>query len=496
MARATAWPGRTAVVSRGESHTYGDLLSASARVAAALLRGRPDLDEARVAFLVPPGFEHVAVQWGIWRAGGIAVPLAASHPPPELEYVVADADADTVVCDPGSEARLAAITAALRCRLERSDHALAADTTPLPTVATSRRAMMLYTSGTTGRPKGVVTTHDTLAAQIETLFLAWEWSAADRILGVLPLHHVHGIVNVLCCALWSGAVCELPARLDVEEVWRRLTAGGVTLFMGVPTIYGRLIAAWESAPPAQRRTLSERARALRLMVSGSAALPVSTLERWREITGHTLLERYGMTEIGMALSNPLHGERVAGSVGAPLPGVTVRLVDETGAAMPPGTPGEIEVRGPGVFKEYWRQAEATAAAFHDGWFRTGDIAVVEDGRYRLLGRASVDIIKSGGYKLSALEIEECLRRHPAVADCAVVGVPDTEWGEAVAAAVVPVAGRRPSAAELRAWVRARLAPYKVPKRIGIVAELERNAMGKVLKAAVRRLFDDPAAPAN
>jgi len=339
----------------------------------------------------------------------------------------------------------------------------------------------------------VVTTHDNVAAQIETLVAAWEWRSYDHVLGVLPLHHIHGIVNVLCCALWSGAVCELLPRFDVEEVWQRLTAGDVTLFMGVPTIYGRLIAAWEKLSPEQRRKLSSGASALRLMVSGSAALPVTTLERWREITGHALLERYGMTEIGMALSNPLWGARVAGTVGMPLPGVAVRLVGDEGKMVAAGTPGEIEVRGPGVFREYWRQPDATRRAFRDGWFRTGDIAVVEDRRYRLLGRASVDIIKSGGYKVSAVEIEECLRQHPGVADCAVVGVPDPEWGEAIVAAVVPAVDCQVGEQELREWARLRLAPYKIPKRIGIVAELERNAMGKVLKPAVRLLFEPAAA---
>ena len=169
------------------------------------------------------------------------------------------------------------------------------------------------------------------------------------------------------------------------------------------------------------------------MVSGSAALPVSTLERWKEISGHTLLERYGMTEIGMALSNPLRGERVPGSVGRPLPSVEVQLVGENGQPVAPGTPGEIEVRGPSVFAEYWGKPEATRDAFRDGWFRTGDTAVVENGVYRILGRTNIDILKTGGHKVSALEIEEALREHPAVAECAVVGVPDSEWGERVAA---------------------------------------------------------------
>jgi malonyl-CoA/methylmalonyl-CoA synthetase len=258
--------------------------------------------------------------------------------------------------------------------------------------------------------------------------------------------------------------------------------------MAVPTVYHRLIAAWDSSAPDHRRQWSEGARGLRLMVSGSAALPVTTLERWRAITGHTLLERYGMTEIGMALSQPLHGERRPGSVGAPLPDVAVRLVDEHGAPAAPGTPGELEVRGPAVFAEYWHRPDETAAAFRDGWFRTGDVAVRDGDDYRLLGRTSVDIIKTGGYKVSALEIEEVLRSHPAIAECAVVGVDDPAWGQRVAVAVELTEGHALSPDELQAWAGARLAPYKVPRSLLVMARLPRNAMGKVTKPELAALF--------
>jgi malonyl-CoA/methylmalonyl-CoA synthetase len=213
------------------------------------------------------------------------------------------------------------------------------------------------------------------------------------------------------------------------------------------------------------------------MMSGSAALPIGTLERWREITGHTLLERYGMTEIGMALSNPLHGDRRPGSVGAPLPGVDVRLVD-----------GELEVRGPGVFLEYWRRPDETRAAFRDGWFRTGDTAILEQGSYRLLGRTNSDIIKTGGFKVSALEIEAVLREHPAVRDCAVLGITDLEWGESVHAAVELHQGATLVSGELQRWAKDRLAPYKIPKRVISVDALPRNALGKVVKRDIARLF--------
>ena len=489
VARAQQYPERTAIGAAEGTFTYRDLLEASARVAGGLLGGQDDLGETRVAFLVSPGFGYVATQWGIWRAGGVAVPLATSHPPPELDYVIRDADAGLVIADAELAPRLAAAPAAAALRHLSTAAALAAAAPAgLPEVADTRRAMILYTSGTTGKPKGVATTHANLEAQVRSLVTAWEWRAEDRILLVLPLHHVHGIINVLGCALWSGARCDMPVQFDPGDTWERIAHGNLTLFMAVPTIYHKLIAAWEAAPPQRRQTWSGGCAHMRLMVSGSAALPVRTLERWREISGHTLLERYGMTEFGMALSNPLVGERRPGSVGTPLPGVEVRLVAEDGTPVGPGTSGELEVRGPGVFLEYWRRPEATAAAFRGGWFRTGDVAVVEDDAYRMLGRASVDIIKTGGYKISALEVEEVLRTHPAIAECAVVGVDDAEWGERVCAAVELAPGSRLTLPDLRAWAKERLAPYKVPRALSVVPALPRNALGKVVKPEVTKLF--------
>jgi malonyl-CoA/methylmalonyl-CoA synthetase len=223
------------------------------------------------------------------------------------------------------------------------------------------------------------------------------------------------------------------------------------------------------------------------MVSGSAALPVSLFARWEEISGHRLLERYGMTETGMALSSSLRGERVPGRVGAPLPGVEVALVDEGGATCPDGVPGDLRVRGATLFREYHGRPEETEKAFSDGWFLTGDVASRERGTFRILGRASADILKTGGYKVSALEIEDVLRLHPAIRDAAVVGLPDEEWGERVAAAVV-ARGEPPRLAALREWARDRLAPYKLPTRLVAVEDLPRNAMGKVTKPAVKALF--------
>ena len=224
------------------------------------------------------------------------------------------------------------------------------------------------------------------------------------------------------------------------------------------------------------------------MVCGSAALPVSVMERWKIISGHKLLERYGMTEIGMAVSNPYHGERKAGYVGLPLPGVEVKLVNEIFETVQTGEPGEILVKGKNVFSEYWNKPEATAKEFtEDGWFKTGDVAIVEDGYIRIMGRNSVDIIKSGGYKISALEIEEVLRTHPLINDCAVVGIADDEWGELIVAAIV-VKENNIDLDALNKWLRENMAAYKTPRKYLLLNELPRNAMGKVTKNDVKKLF--------
>ncbi|MFZ0201809.1 MAG: acyl-CoA synthetase [Candidatus Sulfotelmatobacter sp.] len=498
IAQAERHAGRIAIVDSQGAYTYDQLLDAAASVANALLAGRRDLREERVAFLITPGFAWVAALWGIWRAGGIAVPLPLGSAKPELEYFIEDTRLSTVVFDAQAASLLTPILSARDIRTLSCEQLIVRQAPLLPNIdrysdpyiAGERRAMILYTSGTTCQPKGVVTTHDNIAAQIKCLVQAWEWSADDRIVLCLPLHHVHGIINVVSCSLWAGATCEMLPRFDANVVWDCIARGDVTLFMAVPTIYVKLIAAWEAASLERRAKLSQASRGLRLMVSGSAALPVRTLERWKEISGHTLLERYGMTEIGMALSNPLRGRRVPGSVGTPLPSVEVRLVGENGEPIAEGVAGEIEVRGPSAFTEYWGQPDATRAAFRNGWFRTGDTAVVENGVYRILGRTSIDILKTGGHKVSALEIEEALRKHPAVAECAVVGVPDPEWGERVAAAVVLNDGSAMDLASFRKWSKELLAVHKVPSRLLVLDALPRNAMGKVTKPALVALFQN------
>jgi len=488
--RARSYGNERALLCGERSHTYSELLASSAAVASALLGESDDLEEARVAFFVPAGFEYVAVQWGVWRAGGIAVPLNVSAVEPEIEHVLDDAQIAVLVAPRSLRDRVDGLCRKLDIEVLEVEDALGIEPRPLPPLSSDRRAMMLYTSGTTSKPKGVVTTHANNQAQVKSLVDAWGWRRDDRIPLFLPLHHVHGIINVLTCGLWSGAAVDVFESFDIDRVLGRVAGGAYTLFMAVPTIYVKLIRALEEADPDRRQQITEGFAGMRLMISGSAALPASVHKHWTGLTGQKLLERYGMTEIGMGISNPLHGERRPGAVGQPLPGVEVRLVSDSGDVVEvDNEPAEIQVRGPTVFQEYWRRPDVTEESFVDGWFKTGDVAVLEGGYYRILGRQSVDIIKSGGYKLSALEIEDALRQHPAVRECAVVGVADDTWGEAVAVAAEVVEGADLALEELRAWAVDRLSKYKLPKVLRVVEKLPRNAMGKVTKPAVRALFE-------
>ncbi|MBL4625049.1 MAG: acyl-CoA synthetase [Flavobacteriales bacterium] len=479
---------KTAILDANGSYSYSDLEVKSDGVASYLLsKGIKKGD--RIAFLVSPEFNFPATLFGIWKAGAIAVPLCTLHPVSELQYVVDDAQVSLVVVDTVFEA----ISKELQSEIVRLDEI--ENTAVSGTVVTELdAALILYTSGTTSRPKGVVHTHKSLNATISSLVESWQWTNEDHILHVLPLHHTHGLVNKLLCCLAVGATCEFLPKFDAETVWNKFSEGNVTLFMAVPTIYSKLIKYWDDQHKERQMQLSTGCKNLRLMVSGSAALPVPVLDKWEKISGHLLLERYGMTEIGMAISNPYEGERKVGFIGKPLPGIEVQLVDEKGRVIEQeNEQGEIQIKGTTVFKEYWNKPGITEESFTaDGWFKTGDSAIVAERYFKILGRNSVDIIKSGGYKISALEIESKLLDHPEIEECAVVGVPNDEWGEVVAVAVVT--GYKLQVSSLKDWAEDKMAPYKIPRLLKIVDELPRNVLGKVVKNEVKKLFSDCLCP--
>jgi malonyl-CoA/methylmalonyl-CoA synthetase len=353
----------------------------------------------------------------------------------------------------------------------------------LPRVLGSDAALQLYTSGTTGKPKGAILTHANLGVQQASIARAWAHSADDVLVHALPLHHLHGLGIALLNLLGAGACARMLPQFDAPVIWEAM--GESSLLMGVPTMYAKLLGAFDAANEATRARWAANARALRLATSGSAALPVTVGERWRAITGVYPVERFGMTEIGVGLSNPIDGPRKPGMVGLPVDAVETRIVGDDGGEA---ASGELWVRGPSVFAGYWKRDEATRATFADDpsggerWFRTGDtVTRDEDGWFKILGRTSVDILKSGGFKLSALEIEEVLREHPSVAEVAVVGMADDTWGDRVVACVIARDGHSCDEATLRAFAKERLASYKVPKEVVTMRELPRNAMGKVQK---------------
>jgi malonyl-CoA/methylmalonyl-CoA synthetase len=347
-------------------------------------------------------------------------------------------------------------------------------------------AMLCYTSGTTGRPKGAMITHENLISNMEALHEAWQWSDRDVLLHALPLFHIHGLVVALHGALNAGATVIMMESFDAERVSKALEILPCTLFMGVPTQYQRITACWEAS--GQSPDLSR----MRLFVSGSAPLPDDLFTRFRQQTGHTILERYGMTETGMIASNPYDvSSRKAGSVGYPLRSVSLRVMDEKGAQQQDGQVGEVQLKGPNVFKGYWKAPEKTADSFDNGWFKTGDLGYLdpEDGpRLYLKGRAK-ELIISGGFNVYPREVEEVLLNHPDVEEAAVYGLPDDDLGERVAAAVVLAPAARPTDEELiaslreqlTAHLREQLTAYKCPKEIRFLDRLPRNAMGKVQK---------------
>jgi len=479
---------KVALVEGDTSYTYGEVNARIDRFATGLLGDSADLNEERIAFFIPASLDYVTVMHGVWRAGGIAVPLNVASAVSELDHYLTCASVTRMIANGDYQESLRELCAELNIELLSVDDVLADTAGTLPTLDEDRRAMMLFTSGTTNKPKGVVSTHKTIVAQITTLIDAWEWTSEDVIPLFLPLHHIHGIINILSCGLWAGATVHLFSKFDIPRITKEVIAGTYNVFMAVPTIYVKLIQYFDTIDPAEVEMICDGFKDMRLNISGSAACPVKLFNQWRDLTGQVLLERYGMTEIGMGISNPYNGERRAGCVGQPLPGVECQLFDEYDQPITEeAIPGEIRIKGDNVFLEYWDNPKATEESFKDGWFCTGDVAVMEDGYYRIMGRSSVDIIKSGGYKLSALEIEGVLLTHEDIAEVAVIGVADDTWGEAVTAFIGLNEGASMSYEDLKNWCDGRMSSYKIPKAIKIVDALPRNAMGKVTKPALREM---------
>ncbi|MET8802372.1 acyl-CoA synthetase [Streptomyces sp. NPDC004546] len=456
------------------SLTYGELAGAAGALAAQLGGA------GRVAVWATPELETAVAVTGVLLAGAAAVPLNPKSGGKELAHIVSDSAPKLVLAAPGAQ-----LPDALG-GLERIDvdASAAPSAAPEESATDEDPALIVYTSGTTGPPKGAVLPRRALVTTLDALADAWQWTADDVLVQGLPLFHVHGLVlGVLGPLRRSGGVRHL-GRFSTEGVARELNAGATMLF-GVPTMYHRIAEALPEDPE-----LAEALTRARLLVSGSAALPVHDHERIAAATGRRVIERYGMTETLMNTSVRADGDPRAGTVGVPLPGVELRLVEEDGTpitAYDGESVGEIQVRGPNLFTEYLNRPDATAAAFTaDGFFRTGDMAVREpDGYVRIVGRKATDLIKSGGYKIGAGEIENALLEHPGVREAAVTGEPDADLGERIVAWIVPADPRTPPAAEeLADHVARRLAPHKRPRVVRYLDALPRNDMGKIMKRAL------------
>ncbi|ORY87563.1 hypothetical protein BCR37DRAFT_98 [Protomyces lactucae-debilis] len=507
--------GSNAIATPTEAHTYAQLLTAAKQVRDALSsQGAKKGD--RIAILAGKNIHYAAAFLGTWLAACIAVPLCTSHPIPELQYTVEITESSILLatevfqqqgadlCDAAKGLKVVSIEEAMSKASESTDDCYEP--------ASEDEALIIMTSGSTGKPKGGLHTHASMLAQMKSLQQAWGYEHRDVLLHVLPLHHIHGIVNAFLTVLYAGGCVEFADdKYSPDKVWSRLRIGKpsqpqanisqqdrhVTLFMAVPTIYTKLLAA------APEGLTPEQFEHIELCVSGSAALPSSVKQQWQALTGHVLLERYGMTEIGMALSCGLViKNRLDSSVGWPMPGIQAKLVDgETGERIDAfDTEGEIWIAGEQLFKGYYNQPEQTEKEIvtEDGvrWFKTGDVAIRSEenrGAYYIHGRSSVDILKSGGYKLSALQVERDILEFlgDKVKEVAVVGLDDAEWGQKVAALVTLQADETLTIKELRDALKKHIAPYKIPQALKVLPDgIPRNAMGKVNKKDLVARYDE------
>ncbi|PFH62639.1 hypothetical protein XA68_12713 [Ophiocordyceps unilateralis] len=529
--------------------TYGRLVADVIRTRRRLREAGGDIVGRPVAFLVENGYDFTVTLLASLAAGSIAVPLSAAFPAPELQYILNHSQASLLVTSAKLAAKADEVLATelestpLRLHLEKhlDGEAPEKPVSLLDEIKTdiAGASLMLYTSGTTSRPKGVVLPHSVLNAQSRSLIEAWRYTPSDRLLHVLPLNHIHGVVNALITPLVAGSSVEFMFPFNADAVWKRLAAPfapssdstnrpkPVTLFTVVPTVYSRLLSSHGSLPDDVRDAARDAISPanMRLAISGSAALPTPVKEAWRDLSrGNVLLERYGMTEVGMALSCGLDfADRIDASVGWPLPSVQARLVDlDSGSVIDQDAldrSGEIQLRGPTVFSRYWRDPDATARTFvadkddddDDGppWFRTGDVALrrvvstaglnpsqqswARGPVFFVQGRVSADIIKTGGEKVSALEVERELLSLSEVAEAAVVAVPSGNWGQKVGAVVVLDSRhvQKWTPLDMRRALKGRLAAFKIPQTLQVVDQIPRNAMGKVnKKELVRALFID------
>jgi malonyl-CoA/methylmalonyl-CoA synthetase len=475
----------------GLYYSWNDLDRATAKMAN-LLAGLGLPKDSRIAVQVEKSPEALMLYLATIRAGYVYLPLNTAYRAAEIEYFIENAEPAVVVCSPQNFGWVSQI--AFKCGTkhvftlgdDRQGSLLARAALQSNSFKTVEKqpddlAAILYTSGTTGRSKGAMLTHDNLASNAKVLQDYWHWQPGDVLLHALPLFHVHGLFVASHGALLNGSKMIFLPKFDAAEVMRHLPRS--TVFMGVPTYYVRLLA--------EASFGKDICTNMRLFVSGSAPLLTETFNEFSRRTGHTILERYGMSETTMLVSNPYDGDRIGGTVGLPLPGVSVRVVKGDGTPCDAGEVGDIQVKGPNVFKGYWRMPEKTAEEFtEDGYFKTGDVGKFDEKGYLSIVGRSKDLIISGGYNVYPKEIESFIDEMDGVVESAVVGVPHPDFGEAVTAVVVPKNGAVLSEAEVIGSLKSKIANFKVPKRVFFVPELPRNTMGKVQKNVLRDQYKE------
>ena len=476
----------------GRIVTFADVEARSAQIAN-VLSGLGVEPGDRVAVQVEKSPEAILLYLGCVRAGAAFLPLNTAYTPAEIEYFLGDAEPRVFVCDPADRDKLASVAAGAKVAHlltlgVKRDGTLAEQADKASVVFNNVArgpddlAAILYTSGTTGRSKGAMLSHENLASNARTLVDYWRYTSKDVLIHALPIYHTHGLFVATNTLLLAGGTMLFLPKLDGDAIMRLMPRA--TSMMGVPTFYTRLLAHRDLNPDATRH--------MRLFISGSAPLLAETHREWRARTGHAILERYGMTETNMNTSNPYDGDRVAGTVGFPLPGVSARITDpEIGTEMPQGEIGMIEVRGPNVFAGYWRMPDKTAAEFRaDGFFITGDLGMIdEDGYVHIVGRAK-DLIISGGFNVYPKEIESLIDELPGVAESAVIGLPHKDFGEGVTAVVVLNKDAALTQDQIMAALKDRLAKFKQPKAVLFTDQFPRNAMGKVQKKLLRDQYKD------
>jgi malonyl-CoA/methylmalonyl-CoA synthetase len=476
----------------GRSLSYRELQEGSARIAS-VLRDFAVAPGDRVAVQVEKSPEAVLLYLACLRAGAIFLPLNTAYTPAEIGYFLSDAEPKVFVCDPARRDEL--LQAAKRARVAHVEtlgpkgggSLMQKAKGAVPKFTNASRgpddlAAILYTSGTTGRSKGAMLSQDNLASNARTLVDYWRFGTSDVLLHTLPIYHTHGLFVALNTLLMAGGSLLFLPRFDADIAIRLLPEA--TSMMGVPTFYTRLLQHPKLTP--------ELVKHVRLFTSGSAPLLAETHREWHAKTGHSILERYGMTETNMNTSNPYEGERIPGSVGFPLPGVSLRIVDpEEGVPVTGGEVGMIEVAGPNIFKGYWRMPEKTAEEFtDDGYFKTGDLGRIDEKGYVYIVGRGKDLVITGGFNVYPKEVEAEIDALPGVVESAVIGLPHPDFGEGVTAVVVRKAGAKLDEREISRALDGRLAKFKLPKRIVFADNLPRNAMGKVQKNVLRSTYQN------